>query len=518
MDLSHTMELAGRNLLNCLSPAMNFHPYWAMRMDVDYRGEMVFFGNIHNLGRWWDAMLRLEAATGFEIPAHLEAAMLANLRESFDNPDHLCLPAFDHPWLKPALDFHSLRESLLALNALVRFRGSRWARGQARLMLETLARITRDDATWDVAALDYYRRLAQPGVTVEPDVSNHGRLIEALVWFYQATGEPLAYELADRYARFHLAHTVSADGRFPASSTAKHTHSYLGTLRGLWLWGVLTGQREYLQRVADTYRVTVPQAVLESGFACHDLWKDDPGRGEVGSTSDATQLALWIARDGGATELLDDVERLVRARLVPAQITGSPPIRAADEERAGQGADEFARLDERIIGAIGGMQREPHAGKKHTTDVTAAALHCLTDVYGHVVEHTRADVTVRLHFDWEDERVQVRSVRSDPAEGDVACVTVRPRVAANVRIRVPRWAPRESLRLTVGGEPAALRLVGDFAFVPSGGPAPVELRYALPRRTSHERVGEMEVEYHWRGDEIIGVTPQSDFFPMYPAA
>ena len=118
---------------------------------------------------------------------------------------------------------------------------------------------------------------------------------------------------------------------------------------------MLTGQREYLQRVAETYRVTVPRAVLESGFACHDLWKDDPNRGEVGSTSDATQLALWIARDGGATELLDDVERLTRARLVPAQITASPPIRAADEDRAGQGADEFACLDERIIGAIGGM-------------------------------------------------------------------------------------------------------------------------------------------------------------------
>ena len=143
---------------------------------------------------------------------------------------------------------------------------------------------------------------------------------------------------------------MSADGSFPTSSTATHTHSYLGTLRGLWLWGMLTGQREYLVRVADTYRVTVPKAVLESGFACHDLWKDDPHRGEVGSTSDATQLALWIARDGGVGEHLDDVERLVRARLVPAQIIGSPPIRAADEAKAAAGADEYARLDERIIG------------------------------------------------------------------------------------------------------------------------------------------------------------------------
>ena len=241
-------------------------------------------------------------------------------------------------------------------------------------------------------------------------------------------------------------------------------------------------------------------------------------RGEVGSTSDATQLALWIARDGGVGEHLDDVERLVRARLVPAQITGSPPIRAADEAKAAAGADEYARLDERIIGAIGGMQLEPHAGKKHTTDVTAAALHCLTDVYGHIVEHTGADVAVRLHFDWEDDRVQVRSVRSDTATDDAGCVTVTPRVPANVRIRVPRWAPRESLRVTVGERPVPLRLVGDFVFVSSRGRAPVELRYALPRRTSRERVGEVEVEYHWRGDEIVGVTPQSDFYPMYPDA
>ena len=52
----------------------------------------------------------------------------------------------------------------------------------------------------------------------------------------------------------------------------------------------------------------------------------------------------------------------------------------------------------------------------------------------------------------------------------------------------------------------------------SCGPCPVELRYALPRRISRERVGEVEVEYHWRGDEIVGVTPQSAFYPMYPDA
>jgi len=29
----------------------------------------------HDTGRWWDAMLRLEAATGFDVPAKLEEAL-----------------------------------------------------------------------------------------------------------------------------------------------------------------------------------------------------------------------------------------------------------------------------------------------------------------------------------------------------------------------------------------------------------------------------------------------------------
>ena len=34
----------------------------------------------HDTGRWWDAMLRYEAATGTRIPQQAEAAMMKNLR------------------------------------------------------------------------------------------------------------------------------------------------------------------------------------------------------------------------------------------------------------------------------------------------------------------------------------------------------------------------------------------------------------------------------------------------------
>ncbi len=87
MDLKGSMELAGRNLVANLCPTRNYLPYWAIDIDSGYGARARFNWPQHNVGRWWDAMLRLEAATGFRIPPDREAAMLGNLHSFFDNPD-----------------------------------------------------------------------------------------------------------------------------------------------------------------------------------------------------------------------------------------------------------------------------------------------------------------------------------------------------------------------------------------------------------------------------------------------
>ena len=508
MDLKPVMELAGRNLLNCLCPTRNYQPYWSMRVDAEYRAEMFWAGNIHNIGRWWDAMLRLEEATHFAIPAHIEAAMLENLRASFDNPDQLCLP---HPavnYMKPGLDLHSFREGLLALTALVRHRGSRWAAGQAHHTLESLRNLTRPDAGWDFSRMACYDRERDARADPAPNVRSDGRLIEALVWHYEATGDGLALELADRYARYHLDHTTSPGGAYNEASRSTHTHSYLGTLRGLLLFGKLTGQREYVERIRETYAVTVPKLVLESGFACHDLWQDKPHRGETGSTSDGMQLALWLAVHAGCSEYFDDAERLVRARMVPAQITESPGLMPAGDD----GLDEHRNLDERIVGAIGGMHAEPHAGKAHTTDVTAAGLHGLVDIHHHIVEVKDREVWVNLHLDYEGMGISVESRRDRSAR-----VTVIPRQVTNVLVRLPGWSPPEAVRAFVNDQPASPPRIGDYMLFPRESmPGKIVVDYELPERRSVERVGDTELEYSWRGDEIVGVSPNSGFFPMYP--
>ena len=77
LTIKQSMELAGRNLLHCLRPEDQFRPLWGVDIEPDLRAKCRRSRFEHNVGRWWDAVLRLEAATGFEIPAEMEAGHVA---------------------------------------------------------------------------------------------------------------------------------------------------------------------------------------------------------------------------------------------------------------------------------------------------------------------------------------------------------------------------------------------------------------------------------------------------------
>jgi hypothetical protein len=408
--------------------------------------------------------------------------------------------------VKPQFELHSLREGLLALNALVRYRESQWAAEQGHAMIASTLQLTDEDGSWLPAKSEYARRIialnAANRSSIERETSDerkpgrHGRLIEALVWFYETTGDPIALRAADRFARFHLANTTKPDGSM-GKQPGNHTHSYLGTLRGLLLYGEFTGQREYIDTIAATYRKTVRTRLKKSGFISHDMDKDC--KGEPTSPGDAAQLALWLAARHSYTEFFADVERIVRARLIPCQITETPPLKQEE-------------LKPLLIGAYGGMYTEAHAGKIATTDITAAVAHSLLDVYRHIAVRSETEIRVNFHFDYEDKNVRITSQR-----GKSAAVTILPKIKENVMVRIPRWTPRDSVVLKVDGEAIEPLMLGDYALVPKNIlPGTIVLRYALPVSTEIERTNNVDYSITWRGDEVIGISPNSDFFPFYP--
>lgn len=532
-DLKQRMNLAGDNLVAMINPNHHNMPNFLINVSPDGKADIEFFHVSHNVGRWVEAMVRLETATGYTIPKEIDSAMIDNIHRLFDNPDHLNLTPLDLPHTNADLFcFHSLREGLEALNVLMHHRQDAWSRAESQRMVAAMANsllpedqwLTRM-TVWDVKKLHRYQEsgLSEvlPGWSLSL-VGSEGRLIEALVDNYEITGDPQALELADRFARFDMDYATRADGRFYSDRLAGHTHSYLGMLRGLLRYGELTGQRTYIERVRATYQQTIPRMIKKTGFISHNMGEETGG--EVSSVGDIALLALWLGTRHGETVALDDVQRLVNARLIPAQIVESPRLEprkagVTGEEQRIMGDGRLALvaypedLGQRVIGAIGGVYQASHGGKWSTTDVTSAALVALIEIYKNIAVKTDAGLTVYLHFNYEDEQIKMTVERADAAR-----VTVVPKVEENVLIRVPGWAPRESVRLSVNGEERALRWIGDFLFVPRQAEAKIELTYALPVSVEKESLAGVDYEITWRGDEVIGICPNTDFYPFYPTS
>ena len=508
MNLTDVMELGGQNLLGWLNPGRDYLPTesWCVT---------------HDLGRLWDALLRLEDATGFVIPGHLEGAMLRGLHWLTDNPDGLLFVPPGLDWLAPRFELHSVREGLLTFSALAGYRNNRWAAEAGHRYLETIRRCLKPDGEWDLLGFDYARhfpRLAA-GQLTDADLAHvnklatHGRAIEALIGFYETTGDPLALELADTLARYHLTHSTNQDGTL-AHEVADAVNpgdrqSYLYMLCGLLLFGLLTHQSEYVDTVLRTYQAAIPSLVNECGWVAHDLGKDryrDRSGNPLAnteSTGAAIRLALWLALHTGRTALYDDVERLVRARIVPGQTT--------DIDLRNHSGVEIAQQQ---LGGWGGNSY-PHAGKGCSPSGTAEIVHTLSAVYRHITAREEAGLVVRMHFDYADEDIEITAVRAEEAT-----LTVRPRVHANVLLRVPGWAPRETLRITVDGRRILPRMIGCCALVPRDSlrvGSQLVMRHALPtRRTTETMPAGDTYQFAWRGDEITGVHPNPRPLPFYP--
>jgi hypothetical protein len=534
IDLVRSMNLAGQNLLNMLHPGHDYLPSFLIAVEPDYTADRQVFFAAHNIGRWLDAMYRLEAATGFTAPEKIQAAMLRNVQAYCNNPDNLFLRPLDrYPFEKGDLFcFHSLREHLAALHALAKYKGSGWARERASQMIIAFDQLLLPEqewrvqgTVWDIPKLKRYQ--AQNCKEVfwgwSPNLQgSEGRLIEPLLWIYDLTGDTRALKLAGRFAQFHLDLSTRPDGAFYAEKLSGHNHSYMGTLRGLLYYGRVTDQHQYVEAVAQTYDNAVKKIVRHSGFTTHDLQRDYGG--DLSSAADAAQIALWLGCDCGYPEHLDDVQRLVISRILAAQITECPPLRPKDVDRQAHTKvmpdSRFAWVDypenmaEMVIGALGGIYGRPHGGKWSVTDVTCSVLSFLVDFYQSIAREGARDVWVYFHMDYDTEFLKIGVQR-----GKVARVSIDLRTNKNLLVRIPDWVPRKSLVLTVNGMPGALDWMGSFVVVSKNQfPGVVELRYELPFRKEKEKIGDVEFEISWRGDEVVGICPNTDFYPFYPTA
>ncbi|MDE3257249.1 MAG: hypothetical protein OYM47_05390 [Gemmatimonadota bacterium] len=512
MNVKDRLLLSGRNLLGSLSRDDGYLPYWHMAVDGDLRAMYQFrpYCTGHNVGRWWNAMLRLERAAGFEIPVEIEAAMLENSRRLSDNASGIFLEDVD-PCDPATWYIHSYRETMLSFGLLVECRGSNRAAAWGRRAIEGMSRASRDLMEWKFS-FDGGPVRSKHGNSAAPAYT-HGRAIEGLLCFHAATGEPAAFKEAERLADFHFRFLLNQDGSL-AGGCGHHTHSYLNTLRGLLKLAVLQGSRERQELIYKTYREAVSGMITRSGFVTHDI--GDHYGGDIASAGDIAHIALLLWDLFADPGLLDDAERIARARLFPAQVREPVPIRPAEVAGA---RDCYRDLPIRFVGAIGGSVGHV-SGQTCVTDFTASALHSLIELWTRTVDVEGEVVRVNFHFDYDLPELSVRAERGENG----ARVTVVNRTGKELRLRYPGWADEGTCSVTVDGRPVEATVQNGFVVVAQGeGASTSELRFALPEYEEDELSRDASAEedtvvaFRWRGDEIADVSSGGPYMEPHPA-
>jgi hypothetical protein len=509
MDLKPHLALGGQNLLACLNPQANYRPYWYMVLDEERRAEYRFrpYCTGHNVGRWWNTMLRLEACTDFEIPPAIEQAMLENTWPLAANPTGIFLedvnPADASNWY-----IHSYRETMLSYGLLVQYRNDPKAKEYGHRATAQMRRASQDLNQWDFSFGGGQAALIK---TPTRPVYTHGRAIEGLLCFYQASGDALVLEEAERLAAYHFEHMLNAAGSL-APGCGHHTHSYLNTIRGLLQLATQHNQQDRLDLLYATYKNAVRPMITRSGFITHDI--GDTYGGDIASAGDIAHIAMLLWDRFNDVSLLDDAERIVRARLLPAQVIAPMPITPLKDTDS----DAHHDLPTRFVGAIGGSVGHVK-GQSCVTDFTASALHSLIELWQRTVDTTDSHVRVNFHFDRDLPDVQVKSVR----RATEACVTIHSNNPnKDLLIRVPTWTPAESLHINVNSQPLEPVQQNGFLHIASSGlPLQVEMRYCLPEHTDTEPWRDLfatqeTVAFKWRGDEIYGVDPVGEYMEPFP--
>ena len=453
----------------------------------------------HDMGRWWEAALLLQATIGTEIPETTNSRMSANVRALTNHPYGLLLN--DELLGGGCLNYHNLREALLTYTAFIEFRSSYWAKNCAEKLLDTINRrffektLTDDEICAAVGVVvssdtmitrpikDIYRD--------EDDTPTTGRAIEGMYRYWLATHSPLALEVMRKAVAFHREHTICTDGSTPAwikdSFHTGHNHSYLGTIRGLLLYAVEFEDEALIRAIYLTYKNSVFKYNCdETGFAPHDLalarFPDQHGDplGDHASCADIIYIAFLLATRCGYPELLDDAEKLMRCRLFYCQST----------------SDTFLGA----WGIFGGS----YFGEGYTLDVYALITSTLCYIYKSMIEEKDDRMEIHLHFSKETAAVTVESDRDERQS-----TKITPHVQKQIWVHIPSWCPLE--RVTVTNEDGAAvpyTKAGEYLIIPEKDAVPgktLAVSYELP-------VGETTVKTwksgktfrcSWKGDTLV---------------
>ncbi|MBE6731047.1 MAG: hypothetical protein E7564_05120 [Ruminococcaceae bacterium] len=465
----------------------------------------------HNVGRWWEAALLTEATTGMKIPddisllmtMHIRALSANSLGMLLNDPELVSVSKLNEREIAKRyvetysvfagyhLNYHNLREAMLAYASLVQYRESHYARDAAERLLDTIERRFLDKTITDS---DVCNAIGLPAVEpsalslkYEEYTQSAGRAMEGIYRYWKASGSDRALRVLHKSAVLHRETVLCADGSVPLwladeGYKSGHNHSYLGTLRGLALYAIEFGDKKLLESIYLTYKNVIPKYSCDyHGFTPHDLgcllFPDENGDplGDHASCADAAYLAFLLAVYGGYTELLTDAERLLR-RLF------------------------YVQNDNGAFGIFGGS----YFGKGYTIDVFTSIASTFCYLLRDLLQMREDGIYVHLHFSDKIPAAEVISERTDRQY-----TRILPHEKASLHIAVPAWCKEDMISVTFADNtPIPYTIEGGYLHISKENivaEKEICVSYALLQRETIAKTWNSGQSFRvlWKGDSII---------------
>lgn len=528
--LENSIEFAMNSLeLVSVDPDQNGEAYHGFYLHPDGHLELAHaleIGVPHMTGRSVDALLFGEEVLGRTVDEVVLERLTFHLLDSFDNAHHI------NAYVKDGADhieFHNLREGLHGLAALIKYRNNAQAAIDGHEMLVALDAITAADGSLSSTLIsqqgktDFYHgwKGFAPG--------NSGRFVGALIKYYRETSDPLALELAEKYALHCL--DVTFDDQGELTYSLAHVHSVTSALSSILIWALelqKINNPDDLSTIQLSDGRTLAQVVekcRKAFFNAFDVelsstfgWfkeERNPGttRGEMNQVGDMIQAALFLGQLG-RPEDYEYAERYMRSFVLPVQLLGV----SAFQEDPDATEDRFKNIRRRAHGCFGfpmPNDRFDEAGVHaiSATDVTAGTLQAICEFVKTIVFSEGDQITLNLLFDVQTPEVNV--VSDLPETGRIR---LTPTAEGTLRVRIPSWVARDQIALSVGGVAQAVQMQEPFLVAAAGAAQTVEVTFPLRELTETETVADRQYTVTWKGDQVTALEPVGATQPLYQAS
>lgn len=512
--LDEAADLAIKNIIARLDPALGYQPYFALDYGSDPpEARHASWDYCDMAGRYVDALILARQITGNQHGREAETA----LRDFFlarAHPDDGLFYDAEAPWSKYAADMFCQGRALLGLTSWFLLTGDQRLQATIEAMLAGLSRIAVHEDDYCYYPQDRWSNgewvgggLWQgkvPGYSVQQLIG--------IARYAEATGSPLALELAGKLARYFVYHSgvVAWDGSFQG-----HTHSggILPSALGVLRYALVAGDTELAEwgrRVYEHARAHSSSfGWVPDGLDCDLQTNAFAGTCETCGLVDMLELALTLT-DAGLGEYWDDIERYSRNQFLENQFRD--PELVVSAERCAQSTTPVAAI---VYGSFASTARPNNllAGPHPTIEgccVGAAARGCFL-VWDRIISERSEGIFVNLAFSRDG--AWGRLISSEPYRGELVLL---PAQAQTFFVRIPAWAERSGLQVTLDGIAQPIEWHGSYLAL---GPVQPDqewiITYPQAQRETSETIAEIPFSLRWKGGTVTAVAPAGGSYPIY---